>query len=44
MAYETPAITPIGSVADFTRGGDPDALGDGAAFRGPFDEGPGPTS
>jgi hypothetical protein len=33
--YEAPELTELGSIAEVTRGGDPDALGDGAAFRGP---------
>lgn len=42
--YEKPAITRIGSIADFTQGGDPDNLGDGVSFRGPFEEQPGTPS
>jgi hypothetical protein len=33
--YEAPTITRVGSIADLTQGGNPDNLGDGAAFRGP---------
>lgn len=36
--YEKPQLEIHGSVQELTHGGDPDALGDGAAFRGPFDE------
>jgi hypothetical protein len=35
MGYEAPTITRLGSIADFTHGGDPESLGDGVAFRGP---------
>lgn len=33
--YEPPQLGKLGSLADITKGGDPDNLGDGAAYRGP---------
>ena len=44
MAYEAPTLIRIGSIAEFTHGGQPYSFGDGVSWRGPRLVDPDPSS